>query len=161
MLSIEKGTEIIRTQWYVAAPEKGEMTISFPVEKNFAPNVYATVSLIQPHAQTANDRPLRMYGTVPLPIENAETKHILEIDMPEELESGKPFSVELQSLDHRQKQFTIAVVDEGLLSLTNFKTPDPWQHFYRKLRLGVRTYDVFPRFGREQRRYFQDLFHWW
>ncbi|MCA9732045.1 MAG: alpha-2-macroglobulin family protein [Deferribacteres bacterium] len=143
LLSIEKGSEILRTQWFDAAPENGEMSLDIPIEMNFTPTVYATVSLIQPHAQTANDRPLRMYGTVPLNVENAATRHALDILMASELESGKPFDVEVMAKDHRQKQFTIAVVDEGLLSLTNFKTPDPWEYFYRKLSLGVSTYDVF------------------
>ena len=31
-----------------------------------APNIYATVSLLQPHAQTINDLPIRMYGSIPI-----------------------------------------------------------------------------------------------
>ncbi len=35
-----------------------------------APNIYATVSLLQPHSQTINDLPIRMYGSIPIFVEN-------------------------------------------------------------------------------------------
>ena len=39
--------------------------------------------------------------------------------------------------------YTLAIVDEGLLDLTRFKTPDPWDHFYAREALGVRTWDLY------------------
>src|SRR5690554_7133748 len=43
----------------------------------------------------------------------------------------------------RDMTYTIAVVDEGLLDLTRFKTPHPWNHFYAREALGVKTWDLF------------------
>jgi uncharacterized protein YfaS (alpha-2-macroglobulin family) len=39
--------------------------------------------------------------------------------------------------------YTIAVVDDGLLDLTNFKTPNPHDAFYAREALGVKTWDVY------------------
>lgn len=39
--------------------------------------------------------------------------------------------------------YTVAVVDEGLLGLTRFKTPNPWESFFAREALGVRTWDVY------------------
>ena len=39
--------------------------------------------------------------------------------------------------------YTVAVVDEGLLDLTRFKTPDAWPVFYSKEALGIRTWDMY------------------
>ena len=39
--------------------------------------------------------------------------------------------------------YTIAVVDEGLLNVTGFKTPDPWKYFYAREALGVKTWDLY------------------
>ena len=39
--------------------------------------------------------------------------------------------------------YTLAVVDDGLLDLTNFKTPDPWNVFYAREALGIRTWDMY------------------
>ena len=35
-----------------------------------APNVYASVTVIQPHAQTINDMPMRLYGIIPVMVED-------------------------------------------------------------------------------------------
>ena len=43
----------------------------------------------------------------------------------------------------RDRSYTLAIVDEGLLDLTRFKTPDPWNHFYAREALGVRTWDLY------------------
>ena len=39
--------------------------------------------------------------------------------------------------------YTIALVDEGLLDLTRFKTPNAWDTFYARQSLGVKTWDIF------------------
>ena len=39
--------------------------------------------------------------------------------------------------------YTIAVVDDGLLDLTRFTTPNPWNTFYAKQSLGVKTWDMY------------------
>src|SRR5690606_3813330 len=52
-------------------------------------------------------------------------------------------TVKVQTRDRRPANFTIAVVDEGLLDITGFETPDPWGYFFSKQRLLSRTYDNF------------------
>ena len=39
--------------------------------------------------------------------------------------------------------YTLAIVDEGLLDLTSFKTPDPWNAMYAREALGVSTWDLY------------------
>ena len=39
--------------------------------------------------------------------------------------------------------YSIAIVDEGLLDLTRFKTPDPHGDFYARKRLGVKSWDLY------------------
>ncbi len=143
LFSLEQGSEILERKVLEAAPEQGEMQVRVPITASMLPNVYAAVSIIQPHEQTANDRPLRMYGILPLMVVDSTTRREISLTLPDELESGEPFSVEIQTKDKKPAQLTIAVVDEGLLALTGFQTPDPWQHFFRKTRLDVQTYDVF------------------
>ena len=56
-----------------------------------APNVYAYVTVIQPHAQTVNDMPVRLYGVVPVMVEDPATRLSPKIDMADEIRSQKPF----------------------------------------------------------------------
>lgn len=144
LFSLERGREILESEWRrPTRDEKGQMAIDIPITAAMVPTTYATVSIIQPHAQTANDRPIRLYGVVPLQIVNPDTRHDLRLEVPGELRANEEFDVVVQTGDRRPAQVTVAVVDEGLLALTDFRTPDPWDHFYRKLRLGVNTFDLF------------------
>ncbi|MBC7473827.1 MAG: hypothetical protein H7263_06005, partial [Candidatus Sericytochromatia bacterium] len=142
LISIEKGNKILKTYWYDPAKGK-EAKVEVPVTKEMMPTSYFSVSVIQPHSQTANDRPIRMYGVIPINIEDSATHQYIDLKVASELQAKKNFDVEIQTKDKQPTQFTIAVVDDGLLDLTNFATPDPWKEFYKKLRLGVITDDLF------------------
>jgi len=143
LLSLASGEKILSSKWYVPDGEQNEMQVKVPITDDMVPTTYASVSVIQPHAQTVNDRPIRMYGVVPLNVENRDTRQPIKVQAPKELKSNKPFTVKVKTLDGKPTQFTIAVVDEGLLALTQFRTPDPWQEFFRKLRLGIDISDLF------------------
>lgn len=142
LLTIEKGNSILEKKWHYPNGEN-EMVIKVPVTKEMAPNSYVTVSVIQPHSQTVNDRPIRTFGILPLMIEDRESKHFIDIQTASQFRPGEEFEVALQTSDRKRTQFTIAVVDEGLLDITQFRTPNAWSHFFKKIRLAVKTYDLF------------------
>lgn len=143
LLSVEKGSQVLSSRWHSPVAGQREVKITLPVTAEMLPTAYASVSIIQPHAQTLNDRPLRLYGVVPLNVEDPSTHQEIFIDMPGELRSNEKFKVNIRTADQRPTQLTVAVVDEGLLDLTAFATPDPWKYFFKKLRLGVATFDLF------------------
>ena len=142
LLTVEKYDTIFKQEWYYPGSDE-EMKIKLPITKDMAPNVYVSVSLIQPHSQTANDRPIRMFGILPLAVEDKSTKHYFDIITDSQFKPEEEFEVTVQTKDYKQTQFTLAVVDEGILDITQFSTPNPWNHFFKKLRLAVRTYDIF------------------
>jgi hypothetical protein len=45
--------------------------------------------------------------------------------------------------NNKNMAYTLAIVDEGLLGLTNFTTPDPHGSMYAREALGVKTWDVY------------------
>lgn len=141
LISIENGTGIINRYWLET--QKGETPFIFTVTEAMAPNIYVNVSLIQPHAQTANDLPVRLYGILPIRIDNSDTHLDPVIDMAAELEPEKEVTIKISEADGKPMAYTVAVVDEGLLDLTRFKTPDAWQSFYAREALGVKTWDIF------------------
>lgn len=141
LISIEDGAKVKDAFW--VATKKGETAIELPITKDLAPNCYVHITLLQPHSQTENDAPLRMYGVIPLIVEDPTTKLHPQIKMPDELAPESKFTMQVTEKDGKAMTYTIAVVDEGLLDLTRFKTPDPWNHFYSREALGVKTWDVF------------------
>ena len=123
--------------------EKGSTVVSFKAKPEMAPNVYAYVTVIQPHAQTVNDMPMRLYGVVPVMVEDPQTRLTPKIEMSDEIRSQKPFTIKVSEANRKSMTYTVAVVDEGLLDITGFKTPDPWKYFYAREALGVRTWDLY------------------
>ena len=94
-----------------------------------APNVYVNVSLLQPHAQTVNDLPIRMYGVLPVFIEDKNTVLKPVISMSNTIRPEQQSSVTVSEQSGKEMTYSIAIVDEGLLDLTRFKTPDPHELF--------------------------------
>ncbi|MEI6898911.1 MAG: MG2 domain-containing protein, partial [Bacteroidota bacterium] len=141
LVSLENGSRVIKSFW--TPTKKGSSTITFPATEEMAPNCYASITLIQPHAQTKNDLPIRLYGVIPIFVENPETHLKPVINMKNELAPGENTSITIKELTGKPMTYTLAVVDEGLLDLTRFKTPDPWSVFYAREALGVKTWDLF------------------
>ena len=139
LISLEKGDEIIEEYWQKA--KGGKITIKVLITEKMVPNIYCSISIIQPHEQTDNDRPIRMYGIIPLNVFEASTRQKITLTAPEVLRPNEKFKCSIQTDDHKRTQFTIAVVDEGLLSLTDHPSPDAWAEFYKKQLLSVKTYD--------------------
>jgi uncharacterized protein YfaS (alpha-2-macroglobulin family) len=63
--------------------------------------------------------------------------------MADVLRPGEKNQIKITEKAGREMTYTIAIVDEGLLDLTRFKTPDPWGSFYAREALGVKTWDVY------------------
>ena len=141
LITIENGTKVLQSFWKEA--KAGDNTFSFYATKDMAPNVYAHVTLVQPHAQVENDLPIRMYGVLPIMIEDPKTRLEPQIAMKSALRPNETFTVKVSEKSRKPMAYTLAIVDEGLLGLTRFKTPDPWNHFYAKEALGVQTWDMY------------------
>ncbi len=141
LISLETGANILETQWVDLEP--GENTYRFRAKADMAPNVYAHVTLVQVHGQVKNDRPIRLYGVLPIAIEDPETILKPVVGAPDEIRPETEFSVEVSEAGGKPMTYTLAVVDEGLLGLTGFRTPNPHNAFYAKEALGIRTWDVY------------------
>ena len=141
LLTLETGSRVAKHFWYDA--KAGDNLISFKADASMAPTVYAHVSLLQPHAQTVNDLPIRMYGVIPVLVEDQSSRLQAQIDMPETVRPGEYFNVSLREMGSKDCTYTIDIVDEGLLDLTRFKTPDPWEAFNAREALGVKTWDIY------------------
>jgi alpha-2-macroglobulin len=141
LLTVEQGNRLLKKEWVEISD--AEPKVKFKIEEDFVPNCYASISMVQPHKQTKNDLPMRLFGIKNLLVENAATRLPIEMTAPKELAPRQKFSVQVTSRAPAAATFTIAIVDEGLLDLTSFETPDPWSHFFRKVGLFVESFDNF------------------
>ncbi|CAM2009072.1 alpha-2-macroglobulin family protein [Acanthopleuribacter pedis] len=141
LVSLERGETVLETHWLEG--RAGTVPFRFKTTAAMAPNVYAHVTLIQPQARHKNDRPMRLYGVIPIPVEDPGTRLQPQITMADVLQPEQEVTIEVAEKTGRAMTYTLAMVDDGLLDLTRFKTPDPWGAFYAKQALLVKTYDQF------------------
>ena len=140
LLTIENGTAILDARWIDFSKDSNRVTV--PITAAMAPNVYASVTLIQPHSRS-NDRPLRLYGVIPLFVSDPQTVLTPIVTAAKEWRPESAGLIEVSERNQRPMTYTLAVVDEGLLDLTSFKTPNLHETFYQREALGVSSWDLY------------------
>ncbi len=141
LVTLENGFAVLDKFWIETI--SGQTKVSIIAKPEMAPNIYLYITYLQPHGQTVNDRPIRLYGVLSINVENPDTHIIPFIKVPQELRSQLPFTVEISEKNGMAMNYTLAIVDEGLLDLTGYKTPDPWNTFFAREALGVKTWDLY------------------
>ena len=146
VVTVESGGQIV----YKEVKKSGNypVPISFFAESNMSPTAYIHVHFIQAWNKHRNDRPLRLFGVKPIKVFDRNTILNPEIAMPNEIRADKDFDISISEQNGKAISYTLAVVDEGLLDITQFKTPNPWSYFFTKAGLKVKTWDIY-----------RDIFH--
>ncbi|HBK95205.1 MAG TPA: hypothetical protein DDZ69_09355, partial [Porphyromonadaceae bacterium] len=69
LISIENGSSIIWKEW-IKTSETEDTEYRFKITEEMNPNFYLFITLLQPHAQTENDVPIRLYGVRNINVED-------------------------------------------------------------------------------------------
>lgn len=141
IVSIENGTRVLSVSSHTC--KAGETEVKWKVTPDMQPNAYVFITLLQPHAITKNDLPIRMYGVAPFTVTSPESHLNPVISTAKEFKPEAPYEITISEKDGKPMAYTLAVVDEGLLDLTHFPTPNPWKAFNAREALGVRTWDLY------------------
>jgi uncharacterized protein YfaS (alpha-2-macroglobulin family) len=141
LVSIESGSSVLDMMW--VSTQKGENRFEIPLTARMTPNVYVHVTLIQPHRDKVSDTPIRLYGVIPILVDDPETRLEPVVALADELRPKEKFKVQVREKNRRPMTYTLAVVDEGLLGLTRYSAPDLRKDFYNREALGVITWDLF------------------
>lgn len=141
LISIESGSKVIKKIW--VKTKKGETVCEIPTTAEMAPNVYLHITMLQPHHTTKNDLPIRMYGVMPIFVDDPSTHLEPTITMKDKIRPESTVPITVKEKHGKKMTYTLAIVDDGLLDLTHFRTPNPWNTFYAKEALGVKTWDMY------------------
>ncbi|MDB5267409.1 MAG: hypothetical protein JWP58_449 [Hymenobacter sp.] len=139
LVTVERAN--VLDHFYVTTDGKAA-EVKIPIKAEHVPNVYVTATAVRAH--TAQDRlPLTVArGFLPLTVEKADSRLAVAIAAPAASRSQTWQTVEITTAP--RAQLTLAVVDEGILQLKNYQTPDPHAYFYQKRALEVSAFDVYP-----------------
>lgn len=119
-------------------------TVSIPVTGNMTPNAYVVAQLIRSPNSKEKQAPMRAFGVIPLMVKSEQHRLSVRAEVPDEMRPKQPLEVKVKVEGHRgPARITVAAVDEGILRITGHASPDPYQFFLRKKRLGLRTHDMF------------------
>jgi alpha-2-macroglobulin len=129
--------------------QPGENIIEIPVASNWVRHdIYASVMLVRSADIDQKRLPKRLMGLIHLPLERSQYQLDVTIDSPIQVvpESILTANIQVNGLienNHhpealpREAYVTLAAVDTGILNISNFETPQPWDFFY-----GPRQYQV-------------------
>lgn len=126
-------------------------TVDIPVAEEWnRHDTYVSVVVLRPASRSEQVTPNRAFGLVHLPLDRAERKLQLALNAPEKTLPQKDLRTELQVTGSSGQPFangfvTLAAVDVGVLNITDFKTPDPFDGFFGRRRYSVDSRDFYGR----------------
>ena len=142
LVTVERN-HVLEQHWLTTNNKSVEW--SFSVGKEHLPNVYVTATLIRAIDNgdgSHTNLPLTVaHGFAPVSVQDADTKLPVTITAITQSRSKTKQIIRVKTASNAQ--VTVAVVDEGILQLKNFKTPDPYGFFYQKRALEVGSHDLY------------------
>lgn len=128
-------------------------TIAIPVKETYSPNVYLSAILIRSTTTLKKDYPARAYAILPLKI-NADRNHLhVAIHAPDQVRPNSDMNIQVKVNGKKKEQsymVTIAAIDEGIIQLTGFNTPDPHSFFYQKRSLDTQSFEFYTAITRDK-----------
>ncbi len=141
VVSVLTGSKVLMVKEFECEPNGTDLEI--PVTEEMHPNAYLHVTLLQPRGQTEENMPVRMFGVKSFMVDSEESHLNPLIQTADEWKPESKCEVKVSEKTGREMSYSLAVVDEGLLDLTRFRTPDPWKAFFAKEALGVNVWDLY------------------
>ena len=132
------------TIWEWIDVEPGPTSWSFELA-TFSPNVYVSALLLKdPHADSEQTyMPDRAFGVGSVRVDAQRYTQEIELSVPEEIRPNSRLTIDLKLPGaDAGTVVTVAAVDEGILQLTNFETPDPLRQLLAKRALGVDSFET-------------------
>ena len=118
---------------------KDGITVPVTASADWGAGAYAVVTLYRPLGDGGKLNPVRAMGLAWIGINPAAHKLTVTVQAPCQNHAAPDAHRADQDRRHRrraQPYVTLSAVDEGILQLTRFTTPDPLGYFYGKLALG-------------------------
>lgn len=139
LLSIERDDVY---EYKVIETDKKSAEYTFKLKDEHVPNVYVSATLIRP--MTGSNMPLTVaHGYIPIMVEKKSSRLPVEIVAAEKSRSRTKQKITIKSKPESDIEVTLAAVDEGILQLKHYQTPDPHGYYYQKRALEVNSYDIY------------------
>ncbi|OHD14421.1 MAG: hypothetical protein A2Y41_14000 [Spirochaetes bacterium GWB1_36_13] len=120
---------------------KGNASVSFPVTKDFFPNIFASALLINKDSYQTSYAPAS-YASIRLDVNKKIMEIPLQVNVSDKTDSFKGIDLSFKTSE-KDARFIVAAVDEGALQINKYSIPDPIDFFYGNKMLQIFSYDNF------------------
>ena len=121
--------------------------LDIPVTEEWGEGAYVMVTVFSGRDPVLESKPRRAVGVTHIPLDTSRRTFAIQIEAPEVARpnTGQTITVELDGGPKENVYLTLAAVDEGILRLTKFASPDPVSYYFGKKQLQVALYDDYGR----------------
>lgn len=137
LITIERD-KVYNCKWFTTDTLSTEQVIEIPA--NLEGNGYINVMFTR---STKSDEIFMSpfcYGAVPFSIDKENRTNNIKLTVPDEIKSGTDLTINYSSSD--SGKIVIYAVDEGILQLAGYTTPNPLNYFFKKRALEVTTSQI-------------------
>ena len=140
LVTLERGT--VYSYQYINV-ESRSAELELPLNDELMPNVYVTATLFKKHSKDDTAPFLVGHGFASMKIVKNKNKLPVSISAPQKIKPNTSQQITIKTEAQKDIYVTFAAVDEGILQVTNFSTPDPFAFMYAKRPLMVQSYDLY------------------
>ena len=115
--------------------------VPLKIDQAWGDQFYITAMVFRPHSNAHG--PARAVGVQHIFVQQPNADAELQLDVPDKIRPNNPLTVNINSSLKEGGEVVVMAVDKGILNLTNFKTPNPFEQFYAKQALNLPIYDLY------------------
>ncbi|KOQ93868.1 alpha-2-macroglobulin family protein [Pluralibacter gergoviae] len=125
------------------------MELSIPVDQKWnRHDLYLSALVVRPGDKSKSATPKRAVGLLHLPLGDEGRRLELALDAPAKMRPNQPLTVKIKASSKagavpKQVNVLVSAVDSGVLNITDYATPDPWNAFFGQKRYGADIYDIY------------------
>jgi uncharacterized protein YfaS (alpha-2-macroglobulin family) len=144
LLTVETD-EILHYETAETKNKEAEFTLR--VTEGMKPNAWVTAHLVRPAIPEERWSTHRSFGALPLSVDCSPMALGVDLSADGELRprAKNEFSLQIEDSSGNgvEGEVIVTLVDEGVLSLTNFTAPDPYDYFTKRRRLDLSVFDAY------------------
>jgi uncharacterized protein YfaS (alpha-2-macroglobulin family) len=137
LITIERD-RVYAYKWFKTTTSSSVQNITVP--HDLEGNGYVNVSFIRaPDSKEIFMSPLS-YGVMPFTVNRSARVNKVELSVPDIARPGEDLKIKYETA--RPGKLVVFAVNEGILQVAGYKTPDPLSHFFKKKALEVTTSQI-------------------
>lgn len=135
--------------WQEISVPVGGADFEVPINKGWdRHDLYVSALVIRPGDKNLHATPKRAIGLLHIPLADPTRKIDVKLEAPAKIEPKQTLTVKVKALIKDAKpgkpvHVLVSAVDTGVLNITNFKTPDPYDSFFGRKRYSIDQFDVY------------------